>query len=117
MPEPTDLTALRDRVTAGALALRLLTSREYLNLGEAKRLLATLAAEAVAAAEADSESDELVRCSRLHCPNGEWFRHAKARGWVAGPMGSWSCPQHAPACRCSAAPVHQLGCDAEEDGQ
>ena len=61
---------------------------------EVVRLRARVA-ELEAAAEQDD--DEMVRCAALHCPNGEWFAKAAARGWAPGHMGTWLCPQHRPA--------------------
>lgn len=41
------------------------------------------------------DEDEWVRCSRPHCPNGEWFAKAPERGWEHGHMDTWRCPEHA----------------------
>lgn len=50
---------------------------------------------AVLSEAAENDGDEQVRCGHPHCPNGERFRFAAERGWVAWPHGAWSCPQHA----------------------
>lgn len=38
------------------------------------------------------DGDEWLRCSGLHCPNGERFTKAEERGWTPWPMGRWLCP-------------------------
>ncbi|MDH6141120.1 hypothetical protein P3T35_003133 [Kitasatospora sp. GP30] len=39
-----------------------------------------------------TDDDEWVRCSNPRCHSGERFAKATGRGWQAGHMGTWLCP-------------------------
>lgn len=69
----------------------------------------------VAAETAAADDDEWVRCSLPHCPNAERYQYAQQRGWTPQHMGTWHCTEHSPACTCGARPVHQTGCDTDQD--
>ena len=43
---------------------------------------------------ASAPTDDLLRCSAAPCPSGVQYALAQERGWTAGEMSGWYCPEH-----------------------